>query len=355
MKKSFILHIDSLEVLNELSKEQIAELFIAIKDYNKGVEPILTGLMKAIFVPFKNQFDRDNEKYKNIAERNKYNGSKGGRPKNIIEKYPKENENSHFVYLIQDVTTNEYKIGETRNLKNRIWTIKRPTSYLKVITYAQSKAYYCQQKEKEIKQYFKNNIISGDWLNLQGNEIETVIDMINDTKKTQWDKEIPKIPDNDNDNDSVNDSDSDSDSDSVNDSKKDKDSDSKKDKPPKNPENDFSVFSKDIIKIMKKTINLFPEIVVSRLTDKDKWKWTDEVRKLNEIDNYSYSDIEKAIRHGRSDIFWKENFLSMRSLRTKGKDGIMKIVKILENEKKNTFNPDLLDAYEGKDYGDWTK
>jgi hypothetical protein len=33
-RKSLILHFDSLEVLNELSKEQIADLFLAIKDYN---------------------------------------------------------------------------------------------------------------------------------------------------------------------------------------------------------------------------------------------------------------------------------------------------------------------------------
>ena len=33
-RKSLILHFDSLDVLEELSKEQIAELFIAIRDYN---------------------------------------------------------------------------------------------------------------------------------------------------------------------------------------------------------------------------------------------------------------------------------------------------------------------------------
>ena len=81
MKKSFILHLDSLDVLDELSPEQVKELMIAIRNYNKGFEPELSGLMKAIFIPFKNQFIRDNESYQNIVNRNKSNGSKGGRPK----------------------------------------------------------------------------------------------------------------------------------------------------------------------------------------------------------------------------------------------------------------------------------
>jgi hypothetical protein len=33
-RKSFILHLDSLDVLDELSKEEIADLFIAMKNYN---------------------------------------------------------------------------------------------------------------------------------------------------------------------------------------------------------------------------------------------------------------------------------------------------------------------------------
>lgn len=79
-RKSFLIHIDSLDVLDELNDTQIAELFKAIRDYNLGKEPKLSGLMKAIFLPFKNQFIRDNEKYMKIVERNKRNGKKGGRP-----------------------------------------------------------------------------------------------------------------------------------------------------------------------------------------------------------------------------------------------------------------------------------
>lgn len=80
-RKSFILHLDSLDVVKELTTEQKADLFQAIIDYNLGNEVKLSGLMNAIFIPFKNQFSRDNEKYNDIVNRNKNNGLKGGRPK----------------------------------------------------------------------------------------------------------------------------------------------------------------------------------------------------------------------------------------------------------------------------------
>lgn len=82
MRKSFIIHIDSLDVLPDLTDEQAGQLFKAVHMYQKTGEHGLTGIMAAIFVSFKNQFDRDIEKYQKICERNKNNGLGGGRPKN---------------------------------------------------------------------------------------------------------------------------------------------------------------------------------------------------------------------------------------------------------------------------------
>ena len=79
-RKSFILHIDTLDVLDELTDEQAAMLFRAIRDYQKGKEVNLSGLMKAVFVPFKNKMDAEREKYEKACERNKANGLRGGRP-----------------------------------------------------------------------------------------------------------------------------------------------------------------------------------------------------------------------------------------------------------------------------------
>jgi hypothetical protein len=86
MKKSFLLHVDALTVLNELSDEQAGQLFKAIASFQNGTnlnpfgDASEFGLRMA-FLPFKNQFARDVEKYNGIVERNKENGKKGGRPK----------------------------------------------------------------------------------------------------------------------------------------------------------------------------------------------------------------------------------------------------------------------------------
>lgn len=93
MKTGFILHLDSLAVLDELTNEQAGILFKAIRDYNLGKEPELDFAMKMAFLPFKNQFVRDFEKYENTCERNKANGAKGGRPKK-----PKETEKTQVVF-----------------------------------------------------------------------------------------------------------------------------------------------------------------------------------------------------------------------------------------------------------------
>lgn len=80
-RKSFVLHIDSLDILDDLTDEQAGQLFKAIKSHHKGEISELCPLVKIAFSPFKNQFARDDEKYQKIVERNKNNGLKGGRPK----------------------------------------------------------------------------------------------------------------------------------------------------------------------------------------------------------------------------------------------------------------------------------
>ena len=85
MKKSFILHIDSLAILEEMTFEQKGILFDAIYKHQLGEEVSLDFSMKMAFAPFKNQFIRDNEKYSEFIDKQKDNGSKGGRPKKPTE------------------------------------------------------------------------------------------------------------------------------------------------------------------------------------------------------------------------------------------------------------------------------
>lgn len=79
--KSFILHIDSLEVLDQLSDDQAGKLFKAIFSYQKtGETGEIDKLLKIAITPFLNQFKRDEESYNNsviqgkIGNLKKYHG-----------------------------------------------------------------------------------------------------------------------------------------------------------------------------------------------------------------------------------------------------------------------------------------
>lgn len=92
-KKSFILHIDSLWILDELSDEQCGQLFKMIYNYHNPDKPTqtqITQLVSLAFYPFKSQFERDLLSYEKVVERNKNNGKMWGRPKNKNPKKPKK-------------------------------------------------------------------------------------------------------------------------------------------------------------------------------------------------------------------------------------------------------------------------
>lgn len=80
-RKSFILHKDSLSVLDDLSDEQAGRLFKAIRAHQCGIDIEIDAITKIALSPFKSQFDRDDEKYEKKVNANKINGMKGGRPK----------------------------------------------------------------------------------------------------------------------------------------------------------------------------------------------------------------------------------------------------------------------------------
>lgn len=110
-RKSLILHFDSLEVLNELNNEQIANLFVAIRDYNLQKEVKLDWLMKAIFIPFKNQFDRDFEKYKKKCDINAENIKKRWDTKT----YKSIPNNTNGINGIDDDTNHTYNDSDSKN------------------------------------------------------------------------------------------------------------------------------------------------------------------------------------------------------------------------------------------------
>lgn len=80
-RRSFIIHLDSLAVLDDLTDEEAGKLFKAIKNHHEGAEVNEIGVVKVAFSPFKNQFERDNERYEKICEQRARSGAKGGQAK----------------------------------------------------------------------------------------------------------------------------------------------------------------------------------------------------------------------------------------------------------------------------------
>lgn len=80
-KKSFVLHLDSLAILDDMSSDDISALFLAIRDYNNGDDVSLPNNLKLVFKLFQNQFDRDAEKYKETCKIRAESGSLGGKQK----------------------------------------------------------------------------------------------------------------------------------------------------------------------------------------------------------------------------------------------------------------------------------
>lgn len=85
-KKSFILHIDSLGVLDELTDEQAGKLFKAIFAYQKECTVDLDFGLKMAFMPFKNQFNRDDQKWSETREKRAMAGKLGGASKSSKSK-----------------------------------------------------------------------------------------------------------------------------------------------------------------------------------------------------------------------------------------------------------------------------
>lgn len=80
-RKSFIIHKDSLDVLEDLTDEQAGQLLKAIWSYQKNESIELSAIVKIAFNPFKHQFDRDDVKYENTCKRRAEAGSMGGKQK----------------------------------------------------------------------------------------------------------------------------------------------------------------------------------------------------------------------------------------------------------------------------------
>lgn len=76
---------DWLDNMSELTDEEAGRLFRALLLYAQGENPEFLGNERFVFPSMRAQIDRDKDAYEAVVERNKRNGSKGGRPKSNPE------------------------------------------------------------------------------------------------------------------------------------------------------------------------------------------------------------------------------------------------------------------------------
>lgn len=92
-KNSFIVFTDIKEILDDLDDKQVAALFRGMVDYQEtGEDPNFKGALKYIFIPIRQQMDRNNEKWNKTKEVRAAAGKKGGIRSGEVRKQMKQNE-----------------------------------------------------------------------------------------------------------------------------------------------------------------------------------------------------------------------------------------------------------------------
>lgn len=78
-KDSFVVYTDIKEIVDELDDKQVATLFRAMLDFRiTGKAPKLTGTLKYIFIPIRQQMERDKIKWEQTRAARAKSGQKGG-------------------------------------------------------------------------------------------------------------------------------------------------------------------------------------------------------------------------------------------------------------------------------------
>lgn len=178
--RPIILHLDSLDIFDDMSDEQAGKLIKAIRNYRKGVESDLDFGLKMAFAPFRNQFIRDEETYQKTCERNRINGLRGGRPNNPEE--PTETQKTHSV-IEEPTLTHKKKNTKSKNIKNTN-TAFEPPAIEQVREYFKSKSFPESLADKFYEYY---NV--AQWKDSKGNEVKNW----KQKALSQWLKEENKI------------------------------------------------------------------------------------------------------------------------------------------------------------------
>jgi hypothetical protein len=134
-KKSFILYVDLISVVEKLITQDRAnktnysgELFYHILRYVNDEKPIAVDfIVDMAFEPIRLSLKRDLDKYAKYIDKQKVNGSKGGRPKkpNANPKEPKETQPFFKEPKKADSVSVSVSVNDTVNVNDNVIVIKK--------------------------------------------------------------------------------------------------------------------------------------------------------------------------------------------------------------------------------------
>lgn len=197
-RPSFLLYKSFYEPIKHLKDEELGLLFRAIFDHQNGLDIKISSPQVAMaFAFFKNQFVLDRAKYQLVIDRNKSNGSKGGRPKTqktqanpknpvgFQEPKKPEKENDKDIILLEDSKGDFLKnqnplFGEQENkildLKNekskKKSSAKRTKKEFIAPTLEEIKAYCIERNSPIDPKYFFDFYSTGNWQDNKGNAVK---------------------------------------------------------------------------------------------------------------------------------------------------------------------------------------
>lgn len=185
MKDNFLLKKSQQEVFDTLTDEEAGKLIKGIFNYMKTGDSGLTGMMKAIFIPIKNDIDENENKYQKRCEINRKNGCLGGAPKgNQNAKKTKTTENNQKTTEIKQKQHDNNHISYITNhiSYNHIDIIKDIIDYLNNKTNSKYKYNTKNTKDKIIARLNEGYVLD-DFIAVINNKCD---DWINDSKMCQY-------------------------------------------------------------------------------------------------------------------------------------------------------------------------
>ncbi len=140
-----MLFNDSLDILDKLTDEQAGILFKRISAYHKGEADIIdNGLIDIVFHPFKNQFQRDLEKYELTCKRRAEAGSKGGKQRVANQAIASKSKQKQANQADKDKDKDKDKDIREREKGRKRFT---PPSLLEINNYINEKKFTCNAED----------------------------------------------------------------------------------------------------------------------------------------------------------------------------------------------------------------